>query len=348
MGFEDRDYVRGGRQSYTGSLNSGGGYGGYSGSGFPPVVKWIIIANVIVFALQVFWRAEPAIVEEVVQELQREIQRNPGDIRVERELQQLERARRAGQTKVSVIQNWFELAPDKATEGLQVWRFLTYAFLHSSHDIWHLVFNMMGLFFFGPTLERMLGSREFGFFYTTAAIVSGIAFACFGLFMRDLSPAIGASGAVVGVLALFAYNFPTHTILIWFFPVQARFLVVIYVIYDLYPVLRQLGGNPANDHIAHIAHLGGLVFGLAYGKFHIRLSGLTQNWRGMRLPKRKPKGVKLYNPVDEPAPKPGPRDSKLDESVDAILDKIHREGEASLTDREREILKEASQRYKKP
>ncbi len=349
MGFEDRDYIRGGKQSYTGSLNSGGTYGrGYSGGGFPQVVKWLIIANVIVFVLQIFWRAEPPAVEEYVQALQREIQRNPGNIEAVQELQKMEFRRANGLTKVSVVQSWFELAPDKATQGFQFWRFLTYAFCHSPSNIWHLGFNMLSLFFFGPSLERMLGSREFAFFYLAAAIVSGVAFALFEMFMGSLTPAIGASGAVVGVLALFAWNFPKHTILVWFFPIQARFLVAIYVVYDLYPVIQELGGNPAKDDIAHIAHLGGLAFGLVYGKFGIRLSHFARDWRGIRLPKRKPKGVKLYNPIDEPESKPTPRDTKLDATVDTILDKIHREGEASLTDREREILKEASQRYKKP
>ena len=354
MGFEDRDYVRGGERSYTGSLNSGGSFGGgYTGIGFPPVVKWIIIANVIVFILQVVWTKEPDYRAEIDRRLQQAIDRGvPAEV-VEREREQLERsiqeaARMGGLPKESVVENWFELAPDKATKGLQVWRFLTYAFCHSRYDIMHIFFNMLSLFFFAPALERMLGSREFAYFYVFAAVCSGIAFAFFEMFMGSLTPAIGASGAVMGVLALFAWYFPTHTILLWMFPIQARVLVAIYVVWDLFPVLRELGGNPSQDNIAHIAHLGGLVFGLAYGKFRWRLSSITQNWQGVRLTKRKPKGVKLYNPVDEPETKLGPRDTKLDATVDAILDKIHREGEASLTDREREILKEASQRYKKP
>ena len=79
------------------------------------------------------------------------------------------------------------------------------------------------------------------------------------------APAIGASGAVIAVFMLFAWHFPRHTILVFFvIPVEVRWLVIAYAIYDLFPVLRQIGGDVVGDGVAHSAHLGGLAFGLFY------------------------------------------------------------------------------------
>jgi hypothetical protein len=100
------------------------------------------------------------------------------------------------------------------------------------------------------------------------------------------------------------------------------------------------GALQGGSDVAHVAHLGGAAFGVAYKYFGWRI---LRPWpalfgRGSRswgAPLNRPK-VRIYEPNPE----------NLDEQVDAILDKIHREGEASLTDRERSILKDASRRYK--
>jgi membrane associated rhomboid family serine protease len=245
--------------------------------------------------------------------------------------------------ETQLVVSWLSLDPPSLQSG-QVWRLLTYAFCHDVDNLFHILFNMAFLWWFGKTLESMYGSREFLLFYLTAAVVAGLAFIGLGLVMGSLNPAIGASGSIMAVTMVYAMHFPRHRIYIWgIIPLEIRWLVVMYVVFDLLPVLSGLSGGPgAGDNIAHSAHLGGLAFGFLYCKYNIRLERLLGRFRRPRFgrivgPRRK---FKIYEPTRE-----GPREN-LDQQVDAILDKINQQGEESLTKREREILKAASQRYK--
>jgi membrane associated rhomboid family serine protease len=130
------------------------------------------------------------------------------------------------------------------------WTPITYMFLHGG--IWHLFFNMLGLYFFGPALENRLGSRHFIALY----FVSGLA----GAALTFLMPALilGASGAVFGVFLGFAYYWPRQRIMIWgIIPVEAWLLVAIMTGVSIF----QIGGG-----IAHFAHLGGYVGAFLYLK----------------------------------------------------------------------------------
>ena len=212
-------------------------------------------------------------------------------------------------------------------------------------DVWHIVFNMLALWFFGPTLERMYGTREFTWFYLVGAVAAGVGVYCLmEMFLGHLTPVIGASGAVMAVLMLFAIHYPRHTLYIMgIIPIEARWIVAIYLVVDLYPVLLALGGDRVGDGVAHTAHLGGLAFGYLYYKFQWRFERMFGNFK---LPEMKSSGgrsgrvsrgnLKLYEPPEN-----------IDAKVDEILEKISRSGEASLTDQEREVLKAASRRYKK-
>lgn len=331
MGFQDREYMRG-------SGPRGGFFEGVGGA-FPPVIKWLLILNIAIFVLQLLltrpmqWRdVRERLPSEVVEELEG---LSPEESR------RLERTPIGFGQRLSYVQEWFELDVQRAVFGGQIWRFVTYAFCHDRGGVWHILINMWVLWLFGPTLERMYGSREFLWFYLAAAVVSGIAFVLLALLFPS-GPAIGASGAVIATLMLFAWHYPRHTILIFFvIPVEVRWLVAAYAIFDLVPVLRQLGGDETGDGIAHSAHLGGLAFGLLYGKYGLRLDDFVSR---LRLPRRgwgsrarTRRKIRLYEP---------PRREDLEKQVDAILQKIHDHGEASLTDEERTLLREASRRYK--
>jgi len=173
-----------------------------------------------------------------------------------------------------------------------------------------------------------------------------------GLLINDSTPLIGASGAVLAMLMVYSRYYPRHKILLLFvLPVELRFLIWACVIFDLYPVLQALAGRASMSHVAHAAHLGGLLYGYLYHKFDLRFS----HWRwverlwGLRgLPKlgaparRRPQ-VRVYRPPLDEAPA-----QHFNQRVDEILAKISASGEASLTDDEREVLKEASRRYKRP
>jgi len=132
------------------------------------------------------------------------------------------------------------------------WSILTYQFLHAG--AMHLLFNMIGLFFFGPRLEVRLGSRHFLGLY----LGSGIAGALLSVFTPNVA-IVGASGAVFGILLGFARYWPQERIYIWgVLPVPARILVIVLAVMSIW---LGIGGG---GNIAHFAHLGGFLGGWLY------------------------------------------------------------------------------------
>ncbi len=240
------------------------------------------------------------------------------------------------------VQYWLELDPLAVAHG-QLWRLVTYSFCHSRQDLLHILFNMLFVWWFGRVLEDMYGSREFLLFYLTAALVAGLSFVGLHLFVHDLRPAIGASGAVMAIVMVYALYYPRQRIYLWaLFPIEIRWLVLAYVVFDGWPVLQSLAGGQMTGGVAHAAHLGGLAFGFAYKRYGWRLEDVWSRVRfprGFRfsLPKRR---FRVVHPPDDDYP------PDFDEQVDRVLKKIHDFGEASLTDEERELLKKASRRYR--
>ena len=231
MGIESRDYLRG---DNTPRSYGGGGWGGSN------VLKTLIIANVVVFVLQAIW-TQPL---EINVDGKRFVV--PGE-------------------HMSVIQTWLDLNIDKTLGGFQVWRLVTYAFCHNIKSVWHIVFNMMVLYFAGRRIQSALGPREFLLFYLLAAVISGLGFVLLQLTLGKGGIAIGASGAVAAVFIIYAMKYPYQEWLVFFvLPVQVRWLCLIYIIYDLHPVLLELGGGTSRDGVAHAAHLGGYLFGFLY------------------------------------------------------------------------------------
>lgn len=134
------------------------------------------------------------------------------------------------------------------------YQLVTHMFAHGG--FMHILFNMYALWIFGSTLERVWGPKKFLIFYLVCGLAAGIA----QMFLSSGAPAIGASGAVMGLLGAFAYTFPnTEFFIIPFpFPIKAKYMAAIYAAIDLFGGFRPGGG----DGIAHFAHLGGLVMGL--------------------------------------------------------------------------------------
>jgi membrane associated rhomboid family serine protease len=134
------------------------------------------------------------------------------------------------------------------------YQLVTYMFAHGG--FFHILFNMYALWMFGSVLERVWGPKKFLIFYLVCGLAAGVA----QMFTMDaLGFAVGASGAVMGLLAAFAYLFPNTEffILPFPFPIKAKYMVAIYAAIDLFG-----GIHPgASDNIAHFAHLGGLVMG---------------------------------------------------------------------------------------
>ena len=340
MGLESRHYFRDGRYSDS-----------FSGWGldFTPVVKKLIIANVVVFLLQIFFTRPvphqiPADFEEATKDLPAD--KDGGDHEKSEEALRKARDRleemweRMPGSRASVVQEWFELDPKKTIQWGQVWRLLTCAFCHDRLSIWHILFNMLMLYWFGTRLERMYGSREFLLFYLTAAVCSSLAYVGLALYTDSNTPAIGASGAVMGVMMLYVIFYPNETILIfWVIPVPLWLLLSVYVLYDLHPVLLALAGDRVFTGVAHAGHLGGLAFGFIYWKWSLRLEAVfgraTRRWpRHEQAPYRE----REILPFTE-------RDA-LSERVDEVLQKISEQGKESLTDEERDILIRASEKFR--
>jgi membrane associated rhomboid family serine protease len=140
------------------------------------------------------------------------------------------------------------------TSQFKPYQLVTHMFAHASFI--HILFNMYGLWMFGTVLERVWGPKRFLIFYLVCGLAAGVAQA---LLVHDAA-AIGASGAVMGLLGAFGVLFPnTEFFIIPFpFPIKAKYLVAIIAAIDIFG-----GFHPgAADNIAHFAHLGGLVMGL--------------------------------------------------------------------------------------
>ncbi|MDN3514950.1 MAG: rhomboid family intramembrane serine protease [Candidatus Brocadia sp.] len=214
----------------------------------------------------------------------------------------------------------FWLYPPDALGQLWLWQFFTYMFLHSTTDPWHLIFNMLGLWMFGSEVERVLGPRRFLTLYFTAGIFAGI---CCCIFTPG-TPIVGASGAIFAIEVAFAMYFPNSTVIFYFFPMKAKYLVMIFAGITIFNCVIPKSGN-----IAHFAHLGGLVYGFLFVRYSYRVTVYLKKWQFYQQEKELMK------------------DQELRAKVDEILDKVNREGMRNLTWRERSFLRSASKRYKK-
>lgn len=132
------------------------------------------------------------------------------------------------------------------------YQLVTHMFAHGG--FLHILFNMYALWIFGSVLERIWGPKKFLIFYLVCGLAAGLT----QMFFVTTGAAIGASGAIMGLLAAFAYTFPnTEFFIIPFpFPIKAKYMAAIFAAFDIF------GGFAGSDNIAHFAHLGGLVMGL--------------------------------------------------------------------------------------
>jgi len=152
------------------------------------------------------------------------------------------------------------LIPLNTFFGLQLWRLVTYMFLHSSYDIFHILFNMLSLYWFGVELEDIWGRRKFLIFYLVCGVGAGL-FSLFNLIMIPTVPVVGASGAVLGLLTAYAFYYPERQLFFFgIFPLKVRTLVIGYAVLSIVFSIGNVG------NIAHIVHLGGIAVGYAFLK----------------------------------------------------------------------------------
>ena len=239
----------------------------------------------------------------------------------------------------SLAQQWLELKADKVFFQGQIWRLLSYAFCHSQADLLHLVFNMMVLYSIGGILKDLIGDREFLWFYLVSAVFAGICSLAVYSIVGIPVVIVGASGATMAIFCTVAMHYPRQKVFVMgLIPVEFRWLLLLFVALDSMPIIT---GQIATSKVANAAHLGGLVFGFFYFRWSMRLTRWWDQFAGRIATTRRANGkLKLFAPSTQP-------DANMDEQVDMILEKISREGEASLTTRERNILTQASKQLRK-
>ena len=284
MGLYDRDYT----QADYGSGGSGGPRT-HMRMGMPRpagAVLYLLVANIVIFFVGLFI---------------------PDNIYV------------SDYEQMDVLAEWFSVYPYSVGAALQLWRLVTYQFLHGGP--YHLLFNMLGLYFLGPTLERHWGTPQFVGFYLGCGIAGGVFYTLLALVgFLPVGTMVGASGAVLGLLAACAILFPHFVVILVLFPVPIRMAALILIFLYVVNVLTR-GYNAGGD----AAHLAGMAAGAAYVYWRPWLERLRQRssagaWQRKAEMQR-----------------------KMQFEVDRILKKVSEQGIHSLTLSEKRILKKATE-----
>ncbi|MBI4249690.1 MAG: rhomboid family intramembrane serine protease [Elusimicrobia bacterium] len=234
----------------------------------------------------------------------------------------------------------FGLVPLRISKNLWLWQMGSYLFLHGS--AMHLFFNLFALWMFGRVVEANWGAREFLKYY----FITGLGAALLSVATSPNSPVpvIGASGAVYGLLVAFAMLYPDATIYLYFLiPMSARQLAILFGVIEFVSI-------PSSPGIARFAHLGGMITGFVYLRWWWKAKIYGRHWLGEMWSSMKNASASSALKRGKPRFRRPSRAEKKDdvtmEEVDHILDKILVKGIDSLTDREREIMRQYSSRHK--
>jgi membrane associated rhomboid family serine protease len=275
MGLYDRDYTQDNYQSQY-------RHAPHMRIQFPritPVVKWLMIINIVVFLCGFLLRFEV------------------------------------------FLFNWFAVWPETIGKTFQLWRYITYQFLHA--NLAHIFWNMFVLYFFGTMLEKFWGSRKFLIFYLVCGATGGIFYPFLAhIGWLGVARLVGASGSILGILAAAAILFPKMIVYIFgVFPMRMSILAIIIGVMSLFSILRpDVSANAGGE----AAHLGGMFAGAIYV--------LSERWR-QRLK------MKVHQNIWQ---KKMTEHRDFQGEVDRILKKVHDKGMHSLTYKEKKVLKQAT------
>jgi hypothetical protein len=190
---------------------------------------------------------------------------------------------------------------------------------------------MYALLIFGMPVEQMWGGKKFLAYYFFAGTGAGLIIFVTNLILGDanyLTPTIGASGAVFGLLLAFGVLYPNVEILIFFIiPIRAKFLVIIYGLLELYMLWKSGGGGTSN--ISHIGHLGGILFGLVFF-FITRARGINFKTKIIKS--------KIQREINRHEITASIAENNL-QSLLNILNKLKNEGKNAITDDEYQLIK---------
>ncbi len=258
----------------------------------------------------------------------------------------------------------FAFSPDRILQ--QPWGMLTYMFVHAG--FWHLLMNMLFIFFFGPPLEERWGSEMFLKFYLVCGL-GGVLLS----FLFAEATIVGASAACYGIMLAFAMAWPNQPVYVWgVWPVKVKWLVTFMVAISFASAI-----GPTRDGVAHLAHLGGVIVGFLFVKSGWLPAGAWEQPRRTRAAKRpgstpgpakrgpgwtakrrgpgwtaKRRGTSASStPIGDAFERRKVRKRMSEERaeldrVDAVLDKISAHGIDSLTAEERDLLDRVSKQTK--
>lgn len=238
----------------------------------------------------------------------------------------------AGYDKLGNIAPYGAYIINLAFDHLQLWRLLTFQFLHG--DQFHLFFNMFALYMFGRIVEQVMGSRRFITYYLLCGVAGALFYTLLVLLgWLDSGILVGASAGIFGILVALVVIAPDMRVMLLFPPIPMKMktmgmlmlgIAVVFVIFDL----DNAGGEAG--------HLGGMILGFILMKNPSWLNWADSIGSQQQVVRR---------PSMQYQAKIRPRTHVNFESseVDRILDKVSKEGIHSLTDEERETLKRVSE-----
>ncbi|MFP4069974.1 MAG: rhomboid family intramembrane serine protease [Verrucomicrobiota bacterium] len=238
--------------------------------------------------------------------------------------------------------DWFALSGGHFRE-LKVWTILSYAFLHSTQNLFHIFGNMLGLYFLGRVLEPIMGRQRFLQFYLGSALVAGLVYLAFHF--NGVSTVMGASGAVFALLAFFCLIRPDQpiTLLLFFvIPITLKPKWVFWGAIAISAFSLLFYELPGKSYVSHSAHLGGMLAGILYYRF-IHGSGARFGRPAARPSVELPDWFKKKNQAPRNLGYQVNRTSRddLQKEVDRILDKINASGFGSLSSDEKSTLDRA-------
>ena len=232
----------------------------------------------------------------------------------------------------------FGISHDGLFNSLMIWQPFTYMFLHGG---WmHIIFNLIALWMFAGELEIKWGKKKFLKYYVLSGIGAGlfislmnyIAYKSDGL----TSVTIGASGAIYAILLAYAIHWPNREVLLYFLlPIKIKYLVLVFGIMEFFGTLTSATGSGGN--ISHIGHLGGIITGFFLIKYMMNSKSQTKSasfFESINKKNRLDNQKKLI-------------DTRIEAKriIDNLLEKIAREGMASLTPEEKKSLEWARKNY---
>ena len=217
----------------------------------------------------------------------------------------------------------FGLVPKMVWSEFMIWQPFTYLFFHGG--IWHVLINMFVLWMFGSELERIWGKGHFLKFYFVTGVGAGLVTMIFGL--NSMTPIVGASGAVYGVLLAYGLTYPNRTVYLYgIIPIKSLWFVI------GIGVIAFMSSFDNVSQISHLTHLSGMMIGYLMLKRPVRFNDLWFTIRKRTLEykiKHEEKKVSQHQVIER--------------EIDRILDKINREGFDSLTEEEHDRLYKGSQ-----